>query len=235
MSYKLSPTAFWWWVMNVEELSRIMGVNEKAILSKTVAGLNRSEYDVMVHELNQALKIPLGEREITLKGLERNKNIVLKTLAEFKDKEKRNVMPYQLARADDITAIFGVLRPELFGLDNFRQTNLAVGTVDIIPQGAGTFSVPEKQVFVITDFIEFEPNPVVTAIMFTDVDGALPKRPLETRTAFRASDIQIFSLPYVEIAQSTLDIDGKVEFTGDTEIVPCGAWIGYGKDVPDIT
>jgi len=221
--------------MNVEELSRIMGVNEVEILSKKVAGLNRTEYDVMMHELNLAKKIVIGEREIELTGLARNANMIMKILAEFKDKEKRNVMPYQLAKADDITAIFGVLRPELFGLDNYRQEDLSVGTVNIIPQAAGTFSVPDKQIFIITDFIEFEPNPVVTAIMFTDVDGALPKRPLETRTAFRASDLHIFSLPYVEIAQSTIDIDAKVEFTGNTELVPCGAWIGYGKDVPDLT
>jgi len=219
--------------MNLEELNRILKVDAKGILSRQVGDLG-TEYEVMMHEINLAKKIKLGEREITIPGLERNKEVLLKVLAEFKKKEERNVMPYPFARADDITMIVGVLRPELFGLDNFKQENLSVGTVNIIPQGSGNFSVPDDQIFIITDFIEFEATPVITAINFVNVDDNLP-RPLETRIAFRASDLHIFELPYAVIADKTLDVDAKVEFTGNTELTPVGAWIGYGEDVPDLT
>jgi len=176
--------------------------------------------------------VKLSERDIDIPGLTRAANLILQVLASFKEKERKNVMPLQYAKDDDIVLM--QIRPESFGLDNFVRTGLTVGTVHIIPQTTGNYSVPDKQIFVITDFIEINPTPIITAIRVVNIDG-VPQYPIEARLCFKASNLQIFELPHPLIADSSIDIDAKVEAAGDTELTPIGVWIGLGKDVPALT
>jgi hypothetical protein len=219
--------------MEFEELERIWAVDAKAILSRTVIR-TYTEYDVMKSAIDRASRLIIGEREVTVPGLSRNSELILKVLADFKAKKRLNVVPLQYAKSDDITMEVGIIRPEYFGLDTYLRTGLAVGTCHIIPTAAGTFSVPTDNICIITDLVELQPTRHVPTVVFADVDG-VSQKPLSILDTVGLTDMHLYEIPFPVIADSTLDLDGKVESAGDAEIAPIGAWICLGKDVKPLT
>jgi len=230
--------------MNIPELSRLMDIDVRGILSKEVEPFG-TEYDIVKDALAGISTIRIAQREIKIPGLTRYTDLIMSVLAEFKSKEKRNVMPLQYAKSDDIVIM--PLRPAHFNLYSYKK-NVTVeagkytAQDNIIPQASGTFTVPDKQIIVITDFVDFAPESPVTAIQVADVDGE-KWYPIEVRKELRLSDLHIIELDVPIIADSTLDIDALVERTSaDTtnaetvshELTPLGVWIGFGKDVPKL-
>lgn len=228
--------------MNLEELKRLLAIDPRMVLGKRIDPLG-TEYDIILNEIAGFRKIMYVERAIDIPGLTRNLDLILRVTAEFKEKEKRNIMPLQYAKSDDLVVM--QLRPEHIA-PNFtyeRTVSLPagqyVGTVNLIPPTSGKFVVPEKQIFIITDIIELSATPAVTAVQVIDVDGD-SQNPIEAVLAFKVSNVRIFEFPYPIVADSTLDIDLKVESAtaGDTVTVyayPVGVWIGYGRNVPSLT
>jgi len=217
--------------MELEELKRLQAVNEREILARPVEPLG-TEYNVVRDALAGMKTLRISERELKLPGLERHTDLIIKTVAEFKTKKKRNVMPLQFGKTDDI--VIEPLRPEVFGLDNYLQTGLTVGTYDIIPQTAGTHSIDtDNEIIIITDFVEMQTEPKVTAIQVT-VDG-VTQNPLELRKDLKITDLHIYELDYPIIADASLDINGKVEVAGDAELTPFGVHICMGHKVPSLT
>lgn len=228
--------------MELEELSRLTTIRPEAILSKTVAPLG-TELAVARDALVGMKTIRIKEREITLPGLTRHTDLVLQVLADFKDKKKRNFMPTQFAKADDI--VMEALRPEQFTanavtLDNWEQKALTVGEQPILPsvtQDAGgavrVISVDDDEVFVITDWIEMKPTAIITALQ-AEIDGT-QYNPAEMRLSMRATDLLMFEPDYPWICDVNLDVDGKCEFAGDSELTPFGVHICLGKLVKNIT
>ena len=228
--------------MEAQELKRLMGINAKEILSGTIEPFG-TEYDIVKDALAGMAKVRIAEREFTLPGFARNMNLIINVLAEFKSKEKRNVMPLVYAKSDDI--VIAPLRPQNFGIQIYKKSvTIAAGAYtavdNVIPQGDGSFKVPEKQIFIITDFIDFAPESPITTIQVKDVDGESWK-PVEVRKELKLSDLHIIELDFPIIADKTLDVDVLVErTTPDTsadetvthELTPFGVWIGYGSDVP---
>ena len=225
--------------MEIEELKRLLEIDAKAVLSRKVEPFG-TEYDIVKHELAKIRTLNISERTFEVPGLTRNLELVCQVLAEFKEKEKRNIMPLQYAKSDDIVLM--QLRPEHIA-ENFtyeRDITLAggkyVGTFNIIPPTSGKLTIPTKQIFIITDIIELSPTAPLTAVQVVDVDG-VPQYPIEATLITKATDMQVFEFPHPVIADATLDIDGKVESktagaTVTTYAFPVGVWIGYGKDVP---
>jgi hypothetical protein len=212
--------------MELEELKRLMAIDPKAILSRRIDPLG-TEYDVVKDALVGMATLRIGERELRIPGLERHRDLILKTVAEFKDKKKRNVMPLQFAKTDDITV--EPLRPEHFGLDNYVRTGLSVGTVTLFDISVDT----DNEIFVITDFCEAKAVPVITAILPT-VDG-VTQNPLEMRKDLKISDLHLYELDYPLIADASLKIDAKVEASGDSELFPLGVHICMGHKVAKLT
>jgi len=208
-------------------------------LSRTIAESEpyTTEFEAISNYLDRISKITISERVVKIPGLTRWKNLILTVLAEVKSKEKRNVNVPFLATSDEITLY--KIRPETFDLENFQISITSAGTVDIIPQASGSFdiesSIGDEAVVIITDFIELNPNPVITAITASDIDGEEYKHPFDTTLAFRASDLQIVEAPIPIIATRTLDIDGKADASGTSELVPIGVVICYGAHVPSLT
>lgn len=225
--------------LDIEELKRLLAISAPTVLSRRVDPFG-TEYDIVRHELAKIRTLHLKERVFEVPGLTRNLELICQTVAEYKEKEKRNVMPLQYAKSDDIVVM--QLRPEHVGA-NFtyeRDVTLGagkyVGTFHIIPPTSGKLTIPEKQIFIITDIIELSSTPSLTAVQVVDVDG-VPQYPIEATLSIKASDIRVFEFPHPIIADATLDIDGKVESktaggTVTTYAYPVGVWIGYGKDVP---
>ena len=188
--------------------------------------------------------IRLSNRDIILPGLERHTPLILQTLAEFKEKQKRNVQPLMYAKTDDI--VIEPLRPEQFSagasptvLDNWIQAGLVVGETPLLPSvtqvadGATVINVDDDEVFIFTDFIEMKPAIKITAIQ-GEIDGTL-YNPLEMRLAMNETDLQMYELDYPWICDVTFDIDAKVEYAGDSELTPFGVHICLGKLIAGIT
>jgi len=227
--------------MDLEELKRIKAIRAEEVLSRQVPPLG-TEYQIAKHELNCARRLYITNRVIELPGLTRSLELILQVLAAFKEKEKRNVMPVQYAKSDDIVVMPFRLEHIAANIQVQRDVTLAagkyVGTFHIIPQVAGVFEVPEKQIFIFTDVVELFSPVSLTAVRVVDVDGE-DQYPLEATLHFKATDLQIFEFPHPIIADSTFDIDGKVESptaaaTVTTAPWVVGAWIGFGKDVPEL-
>jgi len=225
--------------MELEELKRLLAIDPKAVLRREVPPLG-TEYDIVLHELAKIRTLHIANRVVEVPGLTRNLGLITQVLAEFKDKEKRNVMPLQYAKSDDIVLM--QLRPEHVAADLVWEQDVTIATgeytddFNIIPRAAGSFTIPEKQIFVVTDILELYSPPSFTAVRVVDVDG-VPQYALDATLAMKATDLQIFEFPHPVIADATLDIDGKVESktagaTVTTAAMPIGVWIGYGKDVP---
>ena len=227
--------------MNREEFERIWKISEIQILGKEVIYEEFTEYDMARAELDRASRITIANRDIIIHGLLRSKKLILKILADFKQKKNLGVIPYRLATADNIVITAGVIRPEYFGLTTYRRTGLPIGRFHIIPTTAATaavpgiFSIKENNICIITDIIELHPAANVTTFHFIDVDGVLPTRPIDTTASFRASNVQVHEMDLPIVVDVSLDWDGKLILAGDTEITPIGAWICLGKDIPTFT
>jgi len=229
--------------MDLNELSRIRGINASTVLNRQVAPLG-TEYQISLDALRGMKNIKISNREITLPGLERHTPLILQVLAEFKDKKKRNIMPLMYAKSDDI--VIEPLRPEQFSagagptiLDNWIQAGLVAGETPVLPSvtqvadAATVINVDDDEVFIFTDFIEMKPTIVITAIQ-GEIDGTL-YQPLEMRLAMNESDLQMYELDYPWICDVTFDIDAKVEYAGDSELTPFGVHIALGKLIAGIT
>ncbi len=224
--------------MELEELKRLMAINEKAVLSRRIDPIG-TEYEVVVDALSGIGKVRIGERDLELPGLARHRDIIIKTLAEFKDKEKKNVMPLQYAKSDDIVVM--ALRPQHFGLQGYAKdvaipSGKFTAVDNIIPATAGVFTVPDKQIFIITDFVDVVAESPVTAIKVENVDG-IPQYAFEVRKELKITDLHLIEMDYPIIADASIDIDALVwsKTAGATvshELTPFGVWIGYGKAVP---
>lgn len=219
--------------MDVKEFERLLRVEPEDALDDEVYG-EYSEYDICEAHIERAATFTQSERDIIVPGLDRNLELILSVLGEYKNKHKRNVMPYHFATSDDIVLTAGIIRPEYFGLTTYRRTGLTVGRYHIIPTAVGVYRIPQDCICIVTDLIELEPAGNVTAVHFVDVDGVTMIRPLEISNAIRTGDIQIYELDLPMIANTTLDLDGKVHLAGLSEITPIGAWICMGKDVPPL-
>jgi len=219
--------------MDVKEFERLYKVPAEEVLADPAYG-DFSEYDIVEAHIERAATYVQSERDVIVPGLDRNLELIMAVLAEFKNKHKRNVIPYQFAKADDIVITAGIIRPQYFGLTTYRRTGLPTGVYHIIPAVTGLYRVPKDNICVITDLIELEPAGNVTAIYFADVDGSTMVRPLEISNAIRTGDMQIYELDLPVIANSSLDLDGRVHIAGTSEITPIGAWICMGEVVPPL-
>ena len=229
--------------MELEELRRIKEVNAQTILSRQIAPLG-TEYSMALDALRGMKNIRVSDREITLPGLERHTPLILQVLAEFKEKQRRNVQPLMYAKTDDV--VIEPLRPEQFSagatptiLDNWIQAGLVAGETPLLPSvtqvadAATVINVDDDEVFIFTDFIEMKPAIRITAIQ-GEIDGTL-YNPLEMRLSMNETDLQMYELDFPWICDVTFDIDAKVEYAGDSELTPFGVHICLGKLIAGIT
>ena len=217
----------------MEEISRIAKLDAATILSPVYDPLKMSEYDIVKEALVAMGKYQIGEREIRLPGFNRNLGLLMQCVADFKEKVARSVVPPEIATSDTITV--EPLRPEVFGLDTYLRTGLTTGTYNIIPTAAGDWSTTkDEEVVVITDWVEMLTTVNVTAIQALDIDGEDLKAE-ETRLQLKASDLHLYELKRPWIIDLTLDVDGKVEAAGDSELTPFGVHICLGRQIPALT
>jgi len=229
--------------LELEEVKRLLKVTAPTILDREVLPA-QTEMDVARDALAGMAIVRISNRDYRLPGLTRHSDIILKTLADFKTKWKRNYVPLPFAKADDI--VMEPLRPEVFNItaapatakDNWRQAGLTVGTEDIIPDavqvaaGHTVFTLDDEEVIVITDWVEMQATCILSALQGI-IDGTT-FQPEEMRVTFM-TDLQLHELNWPWISDVNLDINAKVEFAGDSELVPFGVHICLGKLLEGLT
>lgn len=182
-------------------------------------------------QLDRMRTLILGERVVELPGMTRNLDLIVAAIADFKEVKKKSVRPLYLATNDDIT--IEPLRPQVFGLTTYTRTGLAPGVINIVPTGAGNYSVDtDNEIIFVTDVIEFDPSAGVTAIKFT-IDGE-PIKPESIRVQIKDTDLQIYDLASPEMARNTFDLDTRLESGTSTELTPIGAHIAMGHKIPSL-
>lgn len=236
--------------MELEELSRLSGINAQADLSrnilalKTASGAPATEFSMAEDAIVGMADAYWAERHIQLPGLIRSKKIILAALAEFKTKKKRNVQPLMFARADDI--VIEPIRPEQFTgptsaitLDNWRQAGLVAGAVSILPNAAQVaggdtvINVDDDELFIITDWVEHQPTPILSAMQATSDNYVY--NPLEIRWGTWEGGLSHYAMDYPWIFDVTIDINAKCEFNGTSELTPYGVHICLGRLIANLT
>jgi len=210
--------------MELEELKRLHVIDAKAILSKSIDPLG-TEYAVALDALRGMKTLEVSNRVITLPGLERQTSLILKALADFKDEKKRNWMPIQYAKADDLL-MEPIWRPGIFSLNNFKLTSsgTAPASNNIIPRVSGNFSLNDDERIIITDIVECSNNEGFLEFQFKVDDDQ--QYVVSGRPAIKIGDLRIYQLDYPIICDVSLDWDGRSE-TASTEFepMPCGVHI----------
>lgn len=204
-----------------------------------IGGRAVSEEEVLRRELIHMSTIRIAERDIALPGLGNPifQELAVAFVARSRSKWVRPFRPFWLASVNDMT-VLPLCRPELLGptgRDNWRQTIAAAGIVEIWPQAeAGWFGLDDKkEAIFITDFVEFSPTPIVTALSMR-TDGDLAKIH-EIRQYMKMSNLQVYKMPSPAAATVNLDIDAKAEFAGETELTPFGLYVCTGDMIPALT
>jgi len=177
----------------------------------------------------------IGDRMVEFSGITRNKDFLIKAVAEFKKNVASN-RPISLTSKTSVNSIGieSLDRPQIFGLTTFRQTGLTANTViNVIPTGAGTFDLTiDEERIIITDLVEIDPAAGVEAITLID-DGDSNRQPESLGLDFRMDGaIRVKELDQPRIIDSSLNLDARLVEGTTLEIIPVGIhmFIGTSQD-----
>lgn len=224
--------------MNLEDFKTYKEYADRAasILGRRVDPLG-TEFDILKDVVAEVQQVQLADGTIIkFPGMQRAWNIGLISgaVAYFRDKVKKDIMPIQYAK-DDNLIIEPIYRPQIFNMNSFNVSwsNITPpGTIDFFAPGgnAGAYNLQQdKELIIITDLVFVTPNPDVTEILAT-VDGET-QRPLSVRKNNRfPGSIQVYDLPFPLIADINIRLQGRVESaSGSLEYIPIGIHVVLGS------
>jgi hypothetical protein len=222
--------------MNLEDLRALLEWNTKAraILAREIvprigARAPLTEYDVVDDVIAEVQVLRLTERDITIPGITKAKDlgIIHGAVAQFKDKVKKNIMPVQFAKDDDII-VEPLYRPTIFGLTEFKATWSGATPPAEVTLINYTLKA-DKEVIILTDIVSLTSAPGLTEIQVS-VDGET-QRPVTARKDFLASNLRIYELPFPVVADLSLAIKARVESaSGEFNYLPIGVHIVLGVE-----
>jgi len=216
--------------MNLEDLKTYLDYAKKAstILSRQIDPIG-TEMDVLQDVVYEVMTIRMAERDINIPGIERawKQGIIQGATAYFREKVKKDIMPVQFAR-DDNLVIEPLYRPQIFGMTNFTVswTNVTPpAAIDLINYSLQT----DKEMIILTDIIGISGADQVPEIQIT-VDGET-QRPLVTRKDFTfGNSLKIYELPFPVVADINLRIQARVESASGTfTYLPVGIHLCLGS------
>lgn len=233
--------------MNLEDLKTYLEYSRRAtqILSRRIDPIG-TELDVLNDVIAEVKTLRIAMREIEIPGIARasrgdtpairpaiREGIIHGAVAYFREKVKKDIMPVQFAK-DDNLIIEPIYRPKIFNMTDFTVTWSGVtppGTVDLLDPGGtpGAYNLQvDKELIIITDIIALDPNPGVTEILAT-VDGD-SQRPVVPRKDFLATDLHIFEFPFPLVADINIRLQGRVESaSGSFTYLPIGIHVVLGS------
>ena len=223
-------------MVDESQINVISKIDAISILNNKIGIGDITEMNVVENAIRLARTKMVGDRMVEFSGITRNKEFLIKAVAEFKKNVASN-RPISLASKTSVNSI-GIEpldRPQNFGLTTFRQTGLAAGVINVIPTGAGDFSLTaDEERMIITDLVEIDPAAGVEAITLID-DGDSNRQPESTGLDFRMDGaIRIKELDQPRIIDRTLNLDARLVLGTTLEIIPVGIHIFIGTAQDDL-
>jgi hypothetical protein len=227
--------------MNLEDLKTYIDYSKKAptILSRTildVAGFEPiTEYTVIRDVVAEVKRMKIGYREVELPGIKRawDLGIIQGAVAYFRDKVKKDIMPVQFAK-DDNLIVEPLYRPKIFNMKDFTITwsgQTPPAAIDLLDPGdtGGEYSLQtDKEVIILTDIVCLDASPAVYELLAT-VDGET-QRPIIPRKDWLATDLHIFEFPFPLVADINIRLQGRVESaSGSFTYLPIGIHVCLGS------
>jgi len=222
--------------MNLEDLKTYLEWAKKApmVLSRKVDPIG-SEYEILQDVVAEVRSVKIAQREVDIPGIKRawEKGIIAGAMAYFRDKVKKDIMPAQYAK-DDNLIIEPLYRPKIFNMSDFSiswsgQTPPAA--IDLLDPGGtpGAYSLSvDKELIILTDLICLDASPAVHEILLT-VDGET-QRPVVPRKDWLATDLHLYELPFPAVSDINLRIQGRVETaSGSITYLPIGIHVVLGS------
>jgi hypothetical protein len=222
--------------LNLEDLrallewsTRARSILAREIVPRVGTKAPLTEYDVIDDVIAEVQTLKLAERDVTIPGITKAKDlgVVHGAVAQFKDKVKKNVMPVQFAKDDDII-VEPLYRPAIFNLPSFRAT-----WSDVTPPAEVTLInytlKADKELIILTDIVSLTTTPGLTELQIS-VDGET-QRPVTARKDFLASNLRIYELPFPVVADLSLTVKGRVESaSGEFSYLPIGIHVVLGVE-----
>jgi len=222
--------------MNLEDLKTYLSYVPKAvtILSRRIDPIG-SEYDVLKDVIAEVRTVKLKERDIDLPGIKRawDLGIVVGSVAYFREKVKKDIMPIQFAK-DDNLVIEPLYRPKIFNMDSFTVSWTGLtppAVIDLLTPGGtpGAYNLQtDKELIILTDIVSLDTTPAVSELLVT-VDGET-QRPVVPRKDFLLADVKVYELPFPVVADINLRLQGRVESaSGSFTYLPIGIHVVLGS------
>ncbi len=220
--------------MNLEDLKTYLDYGKKAqvILSRKVDPIG-TELDILTDVYSEVKTLRISNRDFEIPGIKRawTNNIVQGAVAYFREKVKKDIMPAQFAK-DDNLIIEPLYRPKIFNMKDFTISVSGTPplTVDLLDPGdnPGAYNLQvDKELIILTDIIALDASPIISELLVT-VDGET-QRPIVPRKDWLATDLHVFELPFPVVADINLRIQGRAESTGDFSYLPIGIHVVLGS------
>ena len=218
----------------IEEIASIMRDKEKFI-SNLLRELwpGYKEIDAIKDLITAWATLRIGYRDVTIPGLIKflENGLLPAVIGMLKERARAAMfVPPMFATGDQLT-IEPLWRPKIFDLNNWEWDLSGVGAgskVDYLPRTSGaTITVTrEREVYVFTDFMEANDELVVGEIYGT-ID-ANKIYPVDLRKDIEFTDLHLTQLPAPLIADSTIDLDGTVDYPGVSYLMPGGIHVLVG-------
>ena len=222
--------------MNLEDFRTYLGYAAKAttILSRRIEPIG-TELDILKDAVAEVRKLRISNREVEIPGIKRafDMGVITGAVAIFREKVKKDLMPVQFAKDDNIV-VEPLYRPAIFNMTDFTVTWSGLtppATIDLLDPGGtpGAYSLQlDKELIILTDIIALDATPAVSEILVT-FDGET-QRPVVPRKDFLATDLHIFELPFPVVADINIRIQGRVESaSGSFTYLPIGLHVCLGS------
>jgi hypothetical protein len=222
--------------MNIEDLKTYKEYSKKAvaILSRRVDPIG-TEMDILMDVVAEAKNLKIGYRDIEFPGIKRavDEGIVQGAVAQFREKVRKDVMPVQYAK-DDNLVIEPLYRPKIFNMSDFTISWSGLtppAAIDLLDPGgtAGAYSLSvDKELIILTDVICLDASPAVYELLAT-VDGET-QRPVVPRKDWLVSDLHVFEFPFPLVADINIRLQGRVESaSGSITYLPIGIHVCLGS------
>jgi hypothetical protein len=222
--------------MNLEDLKSYLATSRNAatILSREISPIG-TEMAVLQDVVAEVRTLRIANRDMEFPGIKRawEKGIIQGAVAYFRDKVKKDIMPAQYAK-DDNLIIEPLYRPKIFNMKDFTIAWSGLtppAAVDLLDPGdtGGAYSLQtDKELIILTDMVALDATPGVSEILAT-VDGET-QRPVVCRKDFLATDLHIFEFPFPLVADINIRLQGRVESaSGSFTYLPIGIHVVLGS------
>ena len=227
--------------MNLEDMKTYLDWAKKAqaVLSRKILEAPGyapiTEFDVLKDVVAEVKRVRIAQRDIEMPGLKRafELGIVQGAVAMFRDKVKKDVMPVQFAK-DDNLIIEPLYRPKIFNMKDFTiswRDLTPPAVIDLLDPDdtPGAYNLQtDKELIILTDIVCLDATPAVSEILVT-VDGET-QRPVVPRKDWLMTDLHIYELPFPVVADINIRLQGRVESaSGSFTYLPIGIHVCLGS------